>query len=117
MHTNIYQTKKSVVYIFINLCSPTLKSYVGFTTNLEKRKQEHKSASLNPKFYFHRSIKKDGWENFHCFILMETDDVEYSRGVLEPYYIKRCSGCQPSFSTHHGHFPLHFSVSITSTQS
>jgi len=90
MSNHTYQTKKYVIYIYINLCSPTLKSYVGVTNDFHRRNKKHKSDSKNPKYYFHKSIYRYGWENFLCFILEETDDVDYAYKLLEPYYIKLC---------------------------
>jgi group I intron endonuclease len=98
MSANTYQT--SVIYIYINLCSPTLKSYVGFTTNLPKRKRKHLyDVSRGSNTYFHRSIRKYGWENFACFILEETNDIKLARDVLESHYIKICN----SFHTKNGY--------------
>jgi group I intron endonuclease len=100
MSTSIYQTKKAVVYQYINSCSPTLKSYVGYTTNFEKRNISHKSAAARGETgYFYNSIRKNGWDNFIPKILSESDDVEYARNVLEPYYIKLCK----SFKTENGY--------------
>jgi transposase len=38
--------------------------------------------------HFYNSIRKDGWNNFKAEILEESNDIEYARDVLEPYYIK-----------------------------
>ena len=97
MSNHTYQA--AVIYIYINLCSPTLKSYVGFTTNFYKRKIAHKSASKNPEYYFQYAVRKYGLENFYCAILAETNDIERARKVLEPYYIKLCK----SFHTENGY--------------
>jgi group I intron endonuclease len=101
MSTNIYtQTKKAVIYIYINLCSPTLKSYVGCTIDFERRNNQHKSAALhNVKSHFYNAIRKNGWENFIPFILEETDDKECAKNILEPRCIKLCK----SFSTENGY--------------
>ena len=89
MSASIYQT--AIIYIYNNLCSPTLKSYVGFTTNFKKRKRSHRyNAKIGVKGYFYNAIRKDGWDNFHCFILDQSDDIEYARNVLEPLHIKLC---------------------------
>ena len=91
---------RSVIYIYINLCSSTLKSYVGFTTNFHIRNNAHKNAASRGDInYFYNSVRKHGWQNFVYFILAETDDIEYARKVLEPYYIKLCK----SLSTKNGY--------------
>jgi group I intron endonuclease len=98
MSTNTYQS--AVIYIYINLCSPTLKCYVGFTTNFRQRNKKHKSrAAHGVKTHLYNSIRKYGWENFACFILEETDNVEYALHVLEHRYIKLCK----SFHTENGY--------------
>jgi group I intron endonuclease len=99
MSINTYPTKTAIIYIYINLCSPTLKSYVGITTNFRRRKHEHKRDSENSNGYFHRAIKKHGWQNFVCFVLDKTVNIEYARTELEPYYIKLCK----SFYTENGY--------------
>ena len=100
MSNRIYQTKIATIYIAINLCSPTLKSYVGVTIQeLHARKRRHKWESTNSIWYFHRAIRKYGWDNFHWDILTETNDEEYARNELEPYYIRECK----SHSTQNGY--------------
>jgi group I intron endonuclease len=101
MSTHTYtQTKKAVIYIHINLCSPTLKSYVGYTTNFKKRITEHLYAALCGKpGHFYNAIRKDGWNNFHSEILDQSDDIKHTRDILEPYYIKLCK----SFTDENGY--------------
>jgi group I intron endonuclease len=98
MSTNTYQL--TVIYIYINLCSPTLKSYVGVTIDLKRRNREHRNAA-NRKVnnHFYNSIRKNGWKNFSCFVLAETNDTKFARDVLEPYYIKLCN----SFTNENGY--------------
>jgi group I intron endonuclease len=98
MSTTIYQTAQ--IYIYINLCSPTLKSYVGFTTDFERRKKEHLYyATHEASGYFYNAIRKYGWKNFIPFVLEETNDIEFARDELEPRYIKLCK----SFSKENGY--------------
>ena len=100
MSTNTYQTKKAVIYRYINSCSPTLKSYIGYTNDFERRNKEHKNAALRgDSGYFYNSVRKDGWKNFIPEILDQTDDIEYARDILESRYIK----LYESFHTENGY--------------
>jgi group I intron endonuclease len=100
MSTRIYHNKTAKIYIAINLCSETLKSYVGVTIQeLHARKRRHKWESVDSIWYFHRAIQKYGWRNFYWDVLAETNDEEYARNELEPYYIRECK----SHSTENGY--------------
>jgi group I intron endonuclease len=63
--------------------------YIGKTTRtFERRKTDHKIKALDYKsnLYFHRAIRKYGFENFEWSILTETDS-ESKLNVLEKFYI------------------------------
>lgn len=67
------------------------KCYIGQTINeLWTRKGCHKRQSKNPKptSYFHRAIKKYGWDNFHWEILCECDTRE-ELDEMEYHYIRQ----------------------------
>lgn len=73
------------IYLITNLI--TKKVYVGLTTREpEIRWQQHEYSGRNPKYHFHHSIKKHGWENFKPEILAENIPIE-ELGDLEMYYI------------------------------
>jgi len=73
------------IYLITNLI--TKKVYVGLTTREpEIRWQEHEYDSRNPKYHFHHSIKKHGWENFKPETLAENVPIE-ELNDLEFYYI------------------------------
>jgi group I intron endonuclease len=73
------------IYVIPNLI--TKKVYIGLTIREpEIRWQEHEYSGRNPKYHFHRSIKKHGWENFKPEILAENIPIE-ELGDLEMYYI------------------------------
>ena len=64
------------------------KFYIGKTERtIEWRFSTHKSSSVSPRDYFHRSMKKNGVENFSIILLKEVredDDIN----ELERHYIK-----------------------------
>lgn len=63
------------------------KFYIGKTSRtINWRFSTHKSASISPKDYFHRALKKYGSENFSIFCIKEVredDDID----ELEKHYI------------------------------
>ena len=78
-----------IVYIAANKING--KQYVGQTTQtLNQRKRAHKSDALGDDtttIYFHRAIRKYGWENFDWDILVECNTIE-ELNRLEIYYIR-----------------------------
>lgn len=65
------------------------KSYIGVTSDYIRRKNRHKYDALinNIETYFHRSIRKYGWDNFEWSIIFESDDYQYTKNVMEPKFI------------------------------
>lgn len=64
----------SFIYCFTN--KVTGKKYVGQAANPQSRRNAHKCCALkrNSPYYFHKSIRKHGWDNFEFQILEETDN-------------------------------------------
>ena len=64
------------------------KFYIGKTSRtINWRFSTHKSASISPKDYFHRALKKYGVENFYIICIKEVreaDDID----ILEKHYIE-----------------------------
>ena len=64
------------------------KFYIGKTSRtINWRFSTHKSASISPKDYFHRALKKYGVENFSIICIKEVredDDID----ILEKHYIE-----------------------------
>ena len=60
-----------IIYCYTN--KNTGKKYIGQTIHPEQRKASHKSKALTEgsEYYFHRSIRKHGWDNFDYEILEE----------------------------------------------
>lgn len=81
------------IYLYTNLINK--KTYVGQTNNLQRRINEHKSASFNPKNInyddkLHQAIRKYGYENFSISVLeIIKDATDYDFvNEREIYWIK-----------------------------
>lgn len=63
-----------IIYCYTN--KNTGKKYIGQTIHPDQRKATHKSKALTEgsDYYFHRSIRKHGWDNFDYEVL--EDNVE-----------------------------------------
>lgn len=78
---------KGIIYKATNKING--KSYIGQAFNFIQRRVLHKHLSLkkNSSFYFHRAIRKYGWDNFEWKILerCDRDDLNLS----EQWYIRK----------------------------
>jgi len=79
---------KNIIYKVTNVING--KVYIGETVNFRKRKNEHKYQALKLKssYYFHRALRKYGFENFKWKMI----DYALSKEILsemEKYYIKK----------------------------
>ena len=73
------------------------KCYIGMTTQgLKVRKIEHKSNAKNKKWsmYFHKALRKHGFNNFNWEIIDEHDDIEVLK-QLERLHIARYESMNP----------------------
>jgi predicted GIY-YIG superfamily endonuclease len=64
------------------------KSYIGYTNELARRLKQHKQDSKNPKTYFHRAIKKHGWNNFQWDIIYQSKERNHTLNEMEKYFIE-----------------------------
>jgi group I intron endonuclease len=80
-----------IIYCYTNKI--TGKKYIGQTVHPRSRKSchLHEAIKRNSRYYFHRSIRKHGWENFEYEILEETDNL----GERETFYIKEYNTLWP----------------------
>lgn len=71
--------RKAVVYCATN--SITGHIYIGLTCQFSRRKSKHRRLALvnNSPTYFHRAIRKYGWDAFSFTILVECDDYEFAK--------------------------------------
>lgn len=77
--------KPVTVYIARNLANA--KVYVGITVNFRIRKNKHKAdTDRGSNNYFHRAIRKYGWDNFEWCIL-ETVPTRVAASEIERYWI------------------------------
>jgi group I intron endonuclease len=68
----------------------TEESYIGYAIyGMEERKERHKSsANRGDGYYFHRAIKKYGWDNF-SWVLLEHGVTDFDiLNKLEIYWIE-----------------------------
>jgi group I intron endonuclease len=75
------------IYLVTNLETGT--EYIGYTNNPRDRWRVHDREALqrDSTTYFHRAIRKYGWENFAFDVIFEHDDEEWTLNVMEPYFI------------------------------
>jgi hypothetical protein len=65
-------------------------SYIGHDSTWPRRQIEHKSSALtfDSQTYFHRAIRKYGWDNFEWEVIHQSLDAPYLSSVMEPHFIK-----------------------------
>ena len=73
------------IYKLVN--TQTGKCYIGFTQNLDKRMQDHKTASAKKKNKLYNSVRKYGWHSFSCEIIYQSLDECYTKNVMENHFI------------------------------
>lgn len=68
---SIYRSSTGIIYCYTNTI--TGKKYIGQTIHPEQRKRNHLHEAImkNSDYYFHRSIRKYGWDKFQYDILEE----------------------------------------------
>lgn len=64
------------------LTSPSGRSYIGQSINLEKRLNTYKNQGCSGQRLLHRAILKYGWENIKVEILYEVEILPYKHFVL-----------------------------------
>lgn len=84
--TVTYKQNMASIYLATNRING--KRYVGFTTNIERRKITHKSAAAKGSNYvFHKAIRKYGMDAFDFSIIYENADAKYVLNIIEPQMI------------------------------
>ena len=81
-----------IIYCYTN--RTTGKKYIGQTLHPERRKSSHlhEATKRNSQYYFHKSIRKYGIEEFYYEILEETDQLD----ERENYYIEKLNTLWPN---------------------
>jgi group I intron endonuclease len=74
------------IYLIYKHTSPSGKSYIGQTNNLQRRTRQHRHSSKSPTTFFHKAIRKYGFENFSIEILAENITLE-TANIIEPKFI------------------------------
>ena len=68
------------------------KKYIGFDSYYPSRIFAHKKSAYDPKSnhytsYFHRAIRKHGFEAFSWEILYQSKDFQHCLGIMENHFI------------------------------
>lgn len=64
------------------------KVYIGFTSQPpENRIYQHKNDSKRGDTYFYYAIRKYGWDAFIWDILYQSTEMEYTKDVMEEFFI------------------------------
>lgn len=80
------------------------RSYIGQTIKkLQKRINEHRHASKNPKYHFHRALQKYGFDKFSWEVLQECYNKEELDNA-EIYWIKFYNSIDNGFNNREGGF-------------
>ena len=84
-----------IIYSYRNRL--TNKRYIGQTIHPDQRKRNHlhEATKKNSDYYFHRSIRKHGWNNFEYEVLEEVDDRN-NLNERENFYIDRYNTIWPN---------------------
>lgn len=64
------------------ITSPSGKSYIGQSVNIEKRLRQYSNLDCKKQRYLYRAILKYGWENMNVEILYGVDKLPYKNFVL-----------------------------------
>jgi len=81
------------IYLIYKHTSPSGKSYIGQTTDLKRRNQQHKHPN-NECINFRNAIQKYGWDNFIHEILFENLTLDEAN-KLEEQLIKEHNTMSP----------------------
>ncbi len=67
------------------------KSYIGFDSKWPRRRRIHKWLALTKKVntYFHKAIRKYGWNNFEWKILFQSSNLEETLNIQENFFIEK----------------------------
>lgn len=101
-----------VGYVYRFYCLTTGKNYVGITTqDINKRWNQHRNESFGDSglkdTYFHRALRKYGWDNFEKSVLLklEADSKEQlveSLSQLETFYIQKYNSYYDGYNSTYG---------------
>ena len=84
-----------IIYSYRNI--HTNKRYIGQTINPDQRKRNHlhEATKRNSDYYFHRSIRKYGWDSFVYEVLEDVEKREFLN-ERENYYIQKYDTLWPN---------------------
>ena len=82
------------------LTTPSNKSYIGQSVNIENRWSEHEYTSLTSNTKLYKSIRKHGWNNIKKDIIQECKVEELDK--LEKFYIKKYDSVENGLNLTYG---------------
>jgi group I intron endonuclease len=67
-----------------------LKVYIGFASDLTKRKYRHKHYAMMKKVNnnFYAAIRKYGWDNFNWEVIYQSKDRNHCLNAMEKFFIE-----------------------------
>ena len=80
--------------IYLIKCKLNDLQYVGQCKDLNQRMSEHRTSKKNS--LIHNAIKKYGWENFTCEIIVEGIPDKQERLDMEDYYMDLFNTIHPN---------------------
>lgn len=74
------------------------KIYIGFDSSWPRRRKNHKALANTTKdnMHFHRAIRKYGWNNFEWEVIYQSKDENYTRTIMEPFFINEYNSLDSS---------------------
>lgn len=96
----IEDTKLCSIYRCTNIVNG--KVYIGFTTDLHRRKTVHLSSSKKEDTKFYRAIRKYGEQSFIWEIIYQSYDFDHCLKVMEPYFIIEYDSYKSGYNSTHG---------------
>ena len=84
-----------IIYSYRNI--HTNKRYIGQTINPDQRKRNHlyEAIKTNSEYYFHKSIRKYGWDSFVYEVLENVEKREFLN-ERENFYIQKYNTLWPN---------------------
>jgi group I intron endonuclease len=74
------------IYQFVN--QNNNKVYIGYTSDWNRRLQDHQKRYLTIDTAFYHALRKHGWESFTYEVIYQSLDKEHTHKVMEEHFIR-----------------------------
>lgn len=74
------------IYKLVN--QQTGKCYIGYTQDILRRMDDHKTSSVKKRNKLYNAVRKYGWDSFVCELLYQSLDGNHCLNVMEPHFIR-----------------------------